>query len=250
MTSFVWIVLLASLVATKAQDLDLLDAFADDLDKVTEKPKVPDAPKIPEPAAPAGGGGGLDLNDALGEADNTPTDPKKPAGDTPTDPKKPATGGDLDLNDAFGGSDGFNLNDALGPDPEQDKPAVVPPKDGGTSGTGGGSFNDNDLFDIGGGSDYKPDKGKGRAKASDDSSYDPARDGPAADQPAEAGSGQMAGILSAVGVAILGAASSYFAYQKKKLCFKVQGGADPESGKHHQGTESEPQVLSNLLRSS
>ncbi|XP_048091602.1 CD99 molecule isoform X5 [Alosa alosa] len=227
MTSFVWIVLLASLVATKAQDLDLFDALADDLDKVTEKPKVPDAPKIPEPAAPAGGGGGLDLNDALGEADNTPTDPKKPAG------------GDLDLNDAFGGSD-----------PEQDKPAVVPPKDGGTSGTGGGSFNDNDLFDIGGGSDYKPDKGKGRAKASDDSSYDPARDGPAADQPAEAGSGQMAGILSAVGVAILGAASSYFAYQKKKLCFKIQGGADPESGKHHQGTESEPQVLSNLLRSS
>ncbi|XP_048091599.1 CD99 molecule isoform X2 [Alosa alosa] len=185
MTSFVWIVLLASLVATKAQDLDLFDALADDLDKVTEKPKVPDAPKIPEPAAPAGGGGGLDLNDALGEADNTPTDPKKPAGDTPTDPKKPATGGDLDLNDAFGGSDGFNLNDALGPDPEQDKPAVVPPKDGGTSGTGGGSFNDNDLFDIGGGSDYKPDKGKGRAKASDDSSYDPARDGPAADQPAD-----------------------------------------------------------------
>lgn len=36
--------------------------------------------------------------------------------------------------------------------------------------------------------------------------------------------GQMAGIISAVAVAIFGAASSYFAYQKKKLCFKVQGG--------------------------
>lgn len=34
----------------------------------------------------------------------------------------------------------------------------------------------------------------------------------------------MAAILSSVGVALLGAASSYFAYQKKKLCFKVQGG--------------------------
>lgn len=34
----------------------------------------------------------------------------------------------------------------------------------------------------------------------------------------------MAAIISSVGVAILGAASSYFAYQKKKLCFKVQGG--------------------------
>lgn len=36
--------------------------------------------------------------------------------------------------------------------------------------------------------------------------------------------GAMAAIISSVGVAIFGAASSYFAYQKKKLCFKVQGG--------------------------
>ncbi|TSK17987.1 Glycogenin-1 [Bagarius yarrelli] len=35
----------------------------------------------------------------------------------------------------------------------------------------------------------------------------------------------MAGIISAVAVAVFGAASSYFAYQKKKLCFKVQGEA-------------------------
>lgn len=42
--------------------------------------------------------------------------------------------------------------------------------------------------------------------------------------PAEAGGGQIAAIVSAVGVAIMGAASSYFAYQKKKLCFKIQGG--------------------------
>ncbi|XP_062384618.1 CD99 molecule [Sardina pilchardus] len=198
MTSFVWIVLLASLVATKAQDgFDLADAFGDDDPEPTDKPKVPEAPKIPEPAAPAEGGGGLDLNDALGEPDNTPEDPKKPAGDgfdlsdalgpgeTPTDPKKPATDGELDLNDAFGGADGFDLNDALGPDPVPDKPAVVPPKDGGTGGTGGGSFNDNDLFDVSGGSDYKPDKGKGGARASDDNTNDPGRNGPASDQPAD-----------------------------------------------------------------
>ncbi|RXM99865.1 Arylsulfatase F [Acipenser ruthenus] len=43
----------------------------------------------------------------------------------------------------------------------------------------------------------------------------------------EAGSGQLAGIISAVGMAVVGAASSYFAYQKKKLCFKVQGGKTP-----------------------
>lgn len=45
------------------------------------------------------------------------------------------------------------------------------------------------------------------------------------------GGGAMAAIISSVGVAIFGAASSYFAYQKKKLCFKVQGG---EFGTFHQ----------------
>ncbi|CAL8308932.1 unnamed protein product [Merluccius merluccius] len=43
-------------------------------------------------------------------------------------------------------------------------------------------------------------------------------------------------------MAILGAASSYFAYQKKKLCFKLQGGADPESGKNYQGDQAQPQL--------
>uniref|UniRef100_A0A667XQL6 CD99 molecule n=1 Tax=Myripristis murdjan TaxID=586833 RepID=A0A667XQL6_9TELE len=59
--------------------------------------------------------------------------------------------------------------------------------------------------------------------------------------PVAAGSGQIAGIASAIGVALLGAASSYFAYQKKKLCFKLQGGVDPESGKGQHGTHSDPQ---------
>ncbi|KAG7257380.1 hypothetical protein CRUP_006075 [Coryphaenoides rupestris] len=57
----------------------------------------------------------------------------------------------------------------------------------------------------------------------------------------KAGGGQIAGIASAIGVAIMGAASGYFAYQKKKLCFKLQGGADPESGKNYQGDQSQPQ---------
>lgn len=42
--------------------------------------------------------------------------------------------------------------------------------------------------------------------------------------PTEGSAGPLAGIISAVGVALVGAASSYFAYQKKKLCFKIQGG--------------------------
>lgn len=47
---------------------------------------------------------------------------------------------------------------------------------------------------------------------------------PPSTHPTEAGAGPLAGIISSIGVALLGAASGYFAYQKKKLCFKIQGG--------------------------
>ncbi|XP_056157363.1 CD99 molecule [Lampris incognitus] len=138
---------------------------------------------------------------------------------------------------------GFDLEDALGPDPkpEPNKP-VKPPSTGG----GGGSFDDSDLADVGAGG-YKPDGGDSGGRHQN---YDDSNGQGGAGETKGAETGQIAGIASAIGVAILGAASSYFAYQKKKLCFKLQGGADPESGKGHQGTHSEPQVLSNLLSSS
>nr|XP_046174807.1 CD99 molecule isoform X1 [Oncorhynchus gorbuscha] len=178
----------------------------------------------------------LDLSDAFDFDDPITTIPKQPKEPA----KDPSPGG------------GFDLFDALGPeDPVPGKPAVVPPKDGGT---GGGSFGDNDLFDLSDNDNYKPDPGKGGgARAADPAPSDPNGGGGApADQPQgeEAGSGQIAGIVSGIGVALLGAASSYFAYQKKKLCFKVQGGEDPESGKNAHGAQSDPQVMSNLLRSS
>ncbi|XP_061834181.1 CD99 molecule isoform X1 [Nerophis lumbriciformis] len=177
---------------------------------------------------------GFDLSDALDDVEPTP-----PKAEAPANPKD---------------DDGFDLFDALGPDEPKkpnkpkpnpggsdpnekpDKPAIKPPKPGGG---GGSSFDDKDLYDLGGG-EYKPEGGGGRA----DQPYD------TGDQPQEAGSGAIAGIASAIGVAILGAASSYFAYQKKKLCFKIQGGADPERGKGHHGTQSNPQVFSNLLNTS
>ncbi|XP_029985417.1 CD99 molecule isoform X1 [Sphaeramia orbicularis] len=170
---------------------------------------------------------GFDLSDALDDVAPTPAKPK--------DPPKKNDDFTLDLADAFDDSD---------PKPPTARPpAPVPPKTGG--GGGGGSFGDSDLLDVSGG-DYKPDGGKSGGRAADPG-YDPQG---GVDQPqGEAGSGQIAGIVSAVGMALLGAASSYFAYQKKKLCFKMQGGADPESGKSH-GTHSEPQVLSNLLNTS
>eukprot|EP00063_Salmo_salar_P030552 XP_014005387.1 PREDICTED: CD99 molecule isoform X3 [Salmo salar] len=186
--------------------------LADALD--FDKPKATAIPKQPKkPAKDPSPGGGLDLFDALGPEDPKPGRPA-PA---PVDPKKPAD------------------------DPVPGKPAVVPPKDGGT---GGGSFGDKDLFDVSDNGDYKPDPGKGGGGGGGG--------GAPADQPqdVEAGSGQIAGVVSAIGVALLGAASSYFAYQKKKLCFKIQGGVDPESGKNARGAQSGPQLMSNLLRSS
>ncbi|XP_055763939.1 CD99 antigen-like isoform X2 [Salvelinus fontinalis] len=217
MKSCLWIGLLVTLViGTKTQDFDLYDGL--DLDDPTTT--IPELPK--QPATDPSPGGGFDLFDALG-----PEEPEKPAGippkeggtdPKPVDPKKPAE------------------------DPVPGKPAVVPPKDGGT---GGGSFGDNDLFDLSDNDNYKPDPGKGGgggARAADPAPSDP-NGGGGADQPQgeEAGSGQIAGIVSGIGVALLGAASSYFAYQKKKLCFKVQGGEDPESGKNAHGAQSDPQ---------
>ncbi|XP_073318555.1 CD99 molecule isoform X1 [Pagrus major] len=217
------------LTGTLTQDFDLGDALDELVPPTPAKPKDP--PKAPEKPK-TDGGFGLDLGDALGP-DPTP----KP--DKPT--VKPPKSRD-------GGGGGFDLEDAFGPDPatpKPDKPAVKPPISG-----GGGSFDDSDLFDIGGGGEYKPDPGRPGGNPSGgggDPGYDP---NGGADQPQEAGSGQIAGIASAIGVALLGAASSYFAYQKKKLCFKLQGGQDPEMGKRNHGNQSDPQVFSNLLRTS
>ncbi|XP_061760691.1 CD99 molecule isoform X2 [Nerophis ophidion] len=170
---------------------------------------------------------GFDLSDALDEVEPTPQKPE--------DPANPKDDDGFDLFDALGPDDPKKPNKPKpnpgGSDPNEkpDKPAIKPPKNGGG---GGSSFDDKDLFDLGGG-EYKPEGG-----------------GDTGDQPQEAGSGTIAGIASAIGVAILGAASSYFAYQKKKLCFKIQGGADPEMGKGHPGTQSNPQVFSSLLNTS
>ncbi|XP_008323511.1 CD99 molecule [Cynoglossus semilaevis] len=205
------LLLLLVVAGSLAQDgFDLFDAL--DPDPVTPKPK--EKPKVPDSPK---NDGGLDLLDAFGD-------------DLPT--KKPSSGDD--------GGFGFDLGDALGPDldPKPDKPAVNPPPSGG----GGGGFDDSDLFDVSMG-DHKPDGGRSGGRA-----VDPGHDQGGADQQKEPG--QIAGIVSAIGMALLGAAGSYFAYQKKKLCFKLQGGTDPESGKTDQGTHSDPQVLSNLLRNS
>ncbi|KAJ0062425.1 hypothetical protein NL108_012112 [Boleophthalmus pectinirostris] len=160
---------------------------------------------------------GFDLADALDD------------GPKPTTKPPPKKDGELDLLDAFGD------DDPVAPKP----PVVAPPSSGGG---GGGTLSDSDLADVGGGS-YEPEGGK---YGGSDPGYDP---NSAGDQPQAENSGQIAGIVSAIGAALVGAASGYFAYQKKKLCFKLQGGQDPESG-HQYTTQSEPQVMSTLIKSS
>ncbi|XP_077102955.1 CD99 molecule isoform X2 [Siphateles boraxobius] len=220
MTSFTWILLiLASLAATRAQELDLSDAIDDSPANPTVKPAV-------KPVPPKNSDPGFDLSDAVD------SDPKKPA-------VVPPKSGD-DKNKPYDSGNAFDLSDALNPDLDPKKPDA-PPKE---RGTGGGNFDDKDLFNVNDDGEYRPDKGRSGGGGADPG-YDD-QSGGASEQPQ---GGAMAAIISSVGVALLGAVSSYFAYQKKKLCFKVQGGEDPESGKNH-GTQSDPQVLSNLLRSS
>ncbi|KAA8579692.1 hypothetical protein FQN60_006785, partial [Etheostoma spectabile] len=138
---------------------------------------------------------GFDLSDALDDLAPKPT-PAKPK-EQPKAPEQPKTNGGLDLSDAFG--------------PDEPVPTKKPKKP--SSGDSGGFGLD--LEDaLGPDPNPKPDKPV----------VDPPKPrGGAGDQPQEAGAGPIAGIASAIGVALLGAASSYFAYQKKKLCFKIQG---------------------------
>ncbi|KAF0877534.1 C99L2 protein, partial [Crocuta crocuta] len=109
----------------------------------------------------------------------------------------------------------FNLADALDDRNDRDDGRKKPS-------AGGGGFSDKDLEDILGGGEYKPDKGKtlsafvlspgdGRYGSSDD---------PESGMSAEAGT--IAGVASALAMALIGAVSSYISYQQKKFCFSIQ----------------------------
>uniref|UniRef100_F6PST6 CD99 antigen-like protein 2 n=1 Tax=Callithrix jacchus TaxID=9483 RepID=F6PST6_CALJA len=125
----------------------------------------------------------------------------------------------------------FDLADALG---DRDDGRRKP-------GTGGRGFSDKDLEDILGGGEYKPDKGKGdgRYGSSDD---------PGSDMVAETGT--IAGVASALAMALIGAVSSYISYQQKKFCFSIQQGlnADYVKGENLEAVVcEEPQVKYSVL---
>uniref|UniRef100_A0A8C8EBQ6 CD99 molecule (Xg blood group) n=1 Tax=Otus sunia TaxID=257818 RepID=A0A8C8EBQ6_9STRI len=130
----------------------------------------------------------------------------------------------------FGGNfDDFNLGDALEttkkPLPSQkplpsdfDDRKPGPP----TNPKDTGSFDDSDLYDG--------SLPKGGGDSSD----------------SNASQGAVAGIVSAVVATVIGAVSSFIAYQKKKLCFK-QSDEENVNMESHRGAQSEPPVQRTLL---
>ncbi|XP_076002104.1 CD99 antigen-like protein 2 isoform X2 [Genypterus blacodes] len=203
--------------------LDLADALGGD------DVKTPTPP--PKPALPAGGAGAdLELSDFFdndGPATVTtkappkviPKEPK--ATKAPTKPKtKPA-------------ADEFDLADALDPNNDRKK------------GQGGG-FSDSDLVDVDKDDNYKPDKGKGGGQSGTDdqvNQYDDNND-------TMAETGTIAGIVSAVAMALVGAVTSYISYQKKKLCFSIQQSLNADMVKAENPeavVATEPQVQQTLL---
>ncbi|EAW99392.1 CD99 molecule like 2 [Homo sapiens] len=184
------------------------------------------------PAKPPGSG--LDLADALDDQDDGRRKPgiggRERWNHVTTTTKRPVTtrapantlGNDFDLADA--------LDDRNDRDDGRRKPIA-----------GGGGFSDKDLEDIVGGGEYKPDKGKG------DGRYG-SNDDPGSGMVAEPGT--IAGVASALAMALIGAVSSYISYQQKKFCFSIQQGlnADYVKGENLEAVVcEEPQVKYSTL---
>ncbi|XP_060730479.1 CD99 antigen-like protein 2 isoform X1 [Tachysurus vachellii] len=151
----------------------------------------------------------------------------------------------------------FDLADAL---PENNKKNQNDKDFGGgdsnpgiAGGNGGKGLTDDDLYNLNKDGSYHPDKGTGGKKGSggsggSDSPVDPADDG---DYDSMAETGTIAGIVSAVAMALLGAVSSYISYQKKKFCFSIQQSLNADMVKAENPeavVAQEPQVQQTLLQ--
>ncbi|XP_026072160.1 CD99 antigen-like protein 2 isoform X1 [Carassius auratus] len=158
---------------------------------------------------------------------------------------------------------GLDLEDALNPDNDirgKGKESGKGDKDLGGGGRddgkpnsrgGTGGFSDLDLEDVGNDNSYKPDKGKGGSGGS--SSGQSGRDSDSADDNYDtmAETGTIAGIVSAIGMALVGAVGSYISYQKKKLCFSIQQSLNADMVKADAPdavVAQEPQVQQTLLQ--
>ncbi|XP_034712761.1 CD99 antigen-like protein 2 isoform X2 [Etheostoma cragini] len=185
----------------------------------------------------------FELSDALEDDDDSKplTPPPKPA-----KPAAPAggTGGDFNLEDSLdvGATTTSTTTKAppkVGPKAPSGTKAPVKPK------PKPGGFTDDDLFDVGKDNTYNPDKGKGGRPSRDDqiNQYDDNNE-------TTAEVGTIAGIASAVAMALVGAITSYISYQKKKLCFSIQQSLNTDMVKAENPeavVATEPQVQQTLL---
>ncbi|XP_061827449.1 uncharacterized protein [Nerophis lumbriciformis] len=112
-----------------------------------------------------------------------------------------------------------------------------------------GGFDLEDALSAGGAQDTPPQSGRSHSAGS--GAHVAEATGEVAEDE-ETNSGSLAAILCAMGVAVVGAATGYYTYQKKKLCFRTMQEEDPEAARKADAGEvqSDPQVLSNLLNSS
>ncbi|XP_052004481.1 fibrous sheath CABYR-binding protein-like isoform X10 [Xyrauchen texanus] len=268
MTSYLWIFVLGSLIVsgvrmqeanTAAEDLpqhsdDTSVSEADgeeaasDVEPIAESPEEP-APAEEEPAeeeeAPAdtddASDGDVTVDPQVDASEVTEAEaPEEPAGEEeeepaqeePTEdegdaPEGPAETDSSDvpeepIEDSETAVRGFDLSEAIADLDEEAQPEEDLAEN---------TFGDADRQSAG---DSVPGKARSAGAVSD---------------PSDRGSGTVVGIVCGIAVAAIGAITGYFTYQKKKLCFKVQRG-DPESAKEENSTQSDPQVLSNLLTSS
>ncbi|XP_048369908.1 CD99 antigen-like protein 2 isoform X5 [Sphaerodactylus townsendi] len=196
-----------------ADDWSLEDALTDQPTKrPTHKPKK----------LSSSGTGDFDLSDYFDDPLETTTKPAKVT--TGPYPKKPAKDPmDFDLSDALKDSDDGQGGGA---------PIVNP----------GGGISDEDLAGILDDGKYQPDKKKGGSGGgSSDSNYN---------EGALIETGTIAGIVSGLAMALIGAVSSYISYQQKKFCFSIQQGLNAEyvKGENMEAVVTEePQVKYSVL---
>ncbi|KAM8799948.1 CD99 antigen-like protein 2 [Eudromia elegans] len=205
--------LLAAAALLAAGHGDNLDDLnlEDALGDLTTKRPTPKAPR-----KPAGGGSDFSLWDAV----LTTTTRRPKTTRAPPKPKPAKDSMDLDLADALDDS-----NDRGG----GQKPNVRP----------GEAFSDDDLAGVIDGG-YSPDKGAGGGSTGGDHNTG-----------SVAETGTIAGIASALAMALVGAVSSYISYQQKKFCFSIQQGLNAEyvKGENMEAVVSEePQGESSASR--
>ncbi|XP_072315233.1 CD99 antigen-like protein 2 isoform X2 [Eucyclogobius newberryi] len=216
------VALLLPLQVISQEGFDLADALDGDdaKGKLTQKPAAPAAPEAPAGGA---GGAGVSLEENSDATTTTTKAPPKVSPKAPVKPKLVPAGDDFDLADALDPN-----NDIAGKDKKKGQ---------------GGGFSDDDLAGVGDDKTYKPDKGKGTEYYDHIDQYDDNTE-------TTAEVGTIAGIISAVAMALVGAITSYVSYQKKKFCFSIQQSLNAEMVKSENPdavVATEPQVQQTLL---